>query len=276
LGCATAALAQDQAPNAKLVQVELGRMEGVFAPTPTFMRSIVLSSSDRTPNGTALLWFRGWPGLAQIKDASDWKERGNLNFFLKSLDVLLQEGITFVLMDCPSDQWGLAQGHPQRCNDSYRESPLHAEDVRQMMGLLKAQENIQRFVIMGHSYGSISSRWLAMRLDREIEGSIHSASMTGPVRVPMERYGASVPRMDMSKLTSPYLFLHHENDACATTSYATIRSMFADHLISLRGGSPFGDVCGGKHYHSYGGIEVEAAQAVLEWMKQRTQALTPR
>jgi pimeloyl-ACP methyl ester carboxylesterase len=207
--------------------------------------------------------------MTQIRSVTDWRERGSLNFFLKSMDVLFSRGITLVMVDCPTDQWGVAQGNPLSCDDAFRESETHANDVRQIMAVLKAQFGIQKFFVMGHSYGTVSSRWLALRLGREIAGSIHSASMTGSVRMPMGRFGSSVSRMDMSKVLAPYVFMHNEDDQCANTSFKTIQAWHGSKLITLHGGEPSGDVCGGKHYHSYAGIEDQAALAVVDWIRQQ-------
>jgi hypothetical protein len=50
---------------------------------------------------------------------------------------------------------------------------------------------VHNFFIMGHSYGAVSSKWLAKNLGSEIQGSIHSAAQT--VASPrMRAYGYSV------------------------------------------------------------------------------------
>lgn len=262
--------APEQAVKSQLVEVDLGRTEGFFSKSPVSIRALALTSAQAPPSGTALLWFRGWPGVAQIKDEEDWKRRGNLNFFLRSLHIVLQEGITLVLMDCPTDQWGVQAGQPQRCNDQYRQSTQYADDVRRVMAHLREAGGIHRFFLMGHSYGTISSRWLAIHLGDEIQGSIHSASMTGLHRAPNSLYGTSVSRMDMGRVRSPYVFLHHAEDLCKSTGYEAIQAIAGPRLITLTGGEPTGDVCGGTHYHSYRGIEPLAAKAVVDWIRAQS------
>lgn len=254
----------------QMLEVDLGRTEGFFSKSPVSIRALTLTSPSAPSSGTALLWFRGWPGVAQIKDEEDWKRRGNLNFLLRSLDIVLQEGITLVLMDCPSDQGGVNAGMPARCNDNYRQSAQHADDVRQVMKHLREARGIQRIFIMGHSYGSISSRWLAINLGDEIQGSIHSASMTGVHRTPNFVFASSVPAMDMSRIKAPFVFMHSADDRCGSTPYAAIEAIAGPRLITLRGGEPTGDICGGTHYHSYRGIEPLAAKAVVEWIRAQS------
>lgn len=270
IGQALAQSAPEPAVKSQMIEIDLGRTEGFFSKSPVVIRALALTSPKTPSAGTALLWFRGWPGVAQIKDDEDWKRRGNLNFFLRSLDIVLQEGITLVLMDCPTDEWGVNAGTPLRCNDTYRQSTQYADDVRRVMKHLREAGGIQRFFIMGHSYGSISSRWLSIRLGDEIQGSIHSASMTGLNRVPNTPYGTSVSRMDMGLVKTPYVYLHHADDQCKSTGYETIQSIAGPRLITLRGGEPTGDVCGGTHYHSYRGIESTAAKAVVDWIRAQS------
>ena len=269
-GLSMAQPAPDPSVKSQMIEIDLGRSEGFFSKSPVSIRALALTSPSAPPSGTALLWFRGWPGVAQIKDEEDWKRRGNLNFLLRSLDIVLQEGITLVLMDCPSDQSGIHAGVPGRCNDNYRQSMQHAEDVRQVMKHLREARGIQRIFIMGHSYGSISSRWLAINLGDDIQGSIHSASMTGVHRTPNFVFASSVPAMDMSRIKAPYVFMHSADDRCGSTPYAAIQAIAGPRLITLRGGEPTGDICGGTHYHSYRGIELLAAKAVVDWIRAQS------
>lgn len=114
--------AQGQPLKNELIQTDVGRTEGIFTKSPVYMRAIALTSATRPAPDTALLVFRGWPGVAQIEDAGDWKLRGNLNFLLKAVDYVLDQDIALVVMDCPTDQWGINGRNPVRCNDAYRES----------------------------------------------------------------------------------------------------------------------------------------------------------
>lgn len=263
-------LALGQSVQSQLIDLDLGRTEGLFTASPVSIRALALNSARTPSSGTALLWFRGWPGVAQIKDADDWRLRNNLNFFSKSIDEVLDAGLTLVLMDCPSDQGGVSGGNPQRCNDTYRQSAQHAGDVRRVMAHLRDKHGISRFFIIGHSYGTVSSRWLAIHLGDDIQGSIHSATMTGNNHSPGGQHSTSIPRIDMGKVKTPYVYLHNEDDQCRSTSYSTVKSIAGERLITLKGGEPTGDVCGGRHYHSYAGIELQAARAVVKWVQEQS------
>ena len=84
---------------------------------------------------------------------------------------------------------------------------------------------------MGHSYGAISSKWLARNLGAEIQGSIHSAAQT--VASPrMRAYGYSTESFDMSSLKSPILNIHHGDDQCIYTPYSTVLAYSKNNLIN--------------------------------------------
>ena len=119
---------------------------------------------------------------------------------------------------------------------------------------------------MGHSYGTISSKWLAKNLGNEIQGSIHSAAMTHAS--PRNRaYGYSVESFDMGALKAPVLNVHHGDDQCAHTPYSTVKAYSKNNLVTVKGGDGTGDVCGGTHLHSMGGREESTSKVVIQWIK---------
>jgi hypothetical protein len=142
----------------------------------------------------------------------------------------------------------------------------HADDVRKIMAVLKERYGITKFYIMGHSYGTISSKWLAKNLGNEIMGSIHSAAMTH-ANTRNRAYGYSVESFDMSALKAPVLNVHHGDDQCVHTPYSTVTSYSKNNLITVKGGEGAGDVCGGTHLHSMGGREEATSKALIQWIK---------
>ncbi len=255
------AIAQTMTPI--LIEVDVGRESGVFAKSPVVQRAILLKPSIQTD--TALLFYRGWSGIANIKTVNDWKR--NLNYLQNNTDLFAQAGIALVVMDCPSDENSVAPGNkPLGCNDDYRSSVKHADDVRKIMALLKEKYGIKNFYVMGHSYGTISSKWLAKNLGKEIQGSIHSASMT-VANNHNRSYGSSVESFDMSLLNAPVLNIHHGDDQCSHTPYLTVVAYSKSNLITVKGGEGTGDVCGGTHLHSMGGREEVTSKAIVRWIK---------
>jgi hypothetical protein len=142
----------------------------------------------------------------------------------------------------------------------------HADDVKKIMAVLKEKYGITQFYIMGHSYGTISSKWLAKNLGTEIQGSIHSAAQT--VASPrMRTYGYSAESFDMGSLKAPVLNIHHGDDQCIYTPYSTVLGYSKNNLITVKGGIPNGDVCGGGNYHSFEGREEVSSRAIIQWIK---------
>jgi len=245
-----------------LIEVETGRESGLISKSPVVQRAILLKSS--VPSDTALLFYRGWSGIANIKSENDWKR--NLNFLREHTETFAQSGISLVVMDCPSDENRVAAGNtPLGCSDDYRSSKKHADDVRKVIDLLKEKHSLKKFYVMGHSYGAISSKWLAKNLGDELSGSIHSASQTVATRD--RAYAYSMESFDMKTLKAPVLNIHHADDQCTYTPYSTVVAYSNNNLISVKGGVPNGDVCGGGHYHSYEGREEVASKAIIKWIK---------
>ncbi|MBU3574430.1 alpha/beta hydrolase [Polynucleobacter sp. UK-Mo-2m-Kol15] len=246
-----------------LIEVDAGREVGVFSKSPVIQRAILLKPS--IPSDTALLFYRGWSGIANIKSENDWKR--NLNYLRNNTELFSQAGIALVVMDCPSDENSVAPGNtPLACNDDYRSSLKHAEDVKKIIAILKEKYGITKFYIMGHSYGTISSKWLAKNLGNEIQGSIHSAAMTR-ANARNRAYGYSVESFDMSAIKAPVLNVHHGNDQCVSTPYSTVSAYSKNNLVTVKGGEGTGDVCGGTHLHSMGGMEEDTSKAVIKWIK---------
>ena len=258
--CLQHAVAQTMTP--VLLAENAGRESGFFTKSPVIQRAILLKPSS--PFDKALLFYRGWSGIANIKTENDWQR--NLNYFRNNTELFSQSGIALVVMDCPSDENSVASGNtPLGCNDDYRSSVKHADDVRKIIGFLKEKYAVKKIYVMGHSYGTISSKWLAKHLGNEIEGSIHSASMT--VANKRNRlYGYSVESFDMSQLKALVLNIHHGDDQCDHTPYSTVVSYSKNNLITVRGGEGTGDVCGGTHLHSMGGRESESSKAIIRWI----------
>jgi hypothetical protein len=246
-----------------LIEIDTGRTEGVFTKSPVFQRAI-LAKPDK-PTDTALLYFRGYPGIARIQSVAD--KQGNLQPFMrKNQRIFAEEGVALVVMDCPTDQWGVFGPRPTSCLDSYRSSKQHADDVRSVIARLKDEHGFAKIYVMGHSFGTISSRWLAKNLGGEISGSIHSASMNGSNR---QGFANSLSGFSYDSIHAPVLHVHNENDACSATPYSVVKEYAGENLVTVRGGVPTGDPCGGTHLHSYQGREELVVRSIISWIKTK-------
>jgi poly(3-hydroxybutyrate) depolymerase len=244
-----------------LIEIDRGRTEGVFTKSPVFQRAILAKPAK--PADTALLYFRGYPGIARIQSVAD--KQGNLQPFMRMNQRLFaEEGIALVVMDCPTDQWGAAGPNLTSCLDNYRSSKEHADDVRSVIARLRDEHGLSKIFVMGHSIGTISSRWLAKNLGNEINGSIHSSSMNGINRL---GYANSLSGFSYGSIAAPTLHVHNENDACPHTPYSVVKDYAGENLMTVRGGVPKGDPCGGGHLHSHQGREELVVRSIVSWMK---------
>ncbi len=239
-----------------LIEVDRGRTEGLFTKSPVFQRAILSKPVQATD--TAVLFFRGNPGIAQIRTVED-KSRNYQLFMRMNQHLFLNESIALVLMDCPTDQWA-------GCSESHRLSNDHADDVRSIMRVLKEQHGITKIFVMGHSMGASSSRALAKSLGNEIAGGIHSAAMNVGAK---NGFGASFSGFPYNSLAAPQLHVHNQGDACMYTPYAPVKSYAGDNLITVRGGVTEGDPCGGGHLHSHQGREELVVKAIISWIKTK-------
>ena len=247
-----------------LIEIDTGRTEGFFTKAPVFQRAILAKPAK--PTDTALLFFRGYPGIARVQSVAD-KQRNLLPFMRMNQRVFQEEGLALVIMDCPTDQWGAPGPYPTACLDSYRSSKEHADDVRSVLARLRDEHGYSKIYMLGHSLGTISSRWLAKNLGNEIAGSIHSASINAPNR---GGHGSSFfSSFPYDTIAAPILHVHNENDACPSTPYSIVKEYAGENLVTVRGGVPEGDPCGGAHLHSYRGREALVVGAVISWIKTR-------
>ena len=246
-----------------LIEIDRGRTEGLFKRSPVFQRAILAKPAK--PTDTALLYFRGYPGIARIQSVAD--KQANLQPFMRmNQQLFAEEGIALVIVDCPTDQWGVSGPRLTSCLDGYRSSKEHADDVRSVIARLRDEHGFSKIFVMGHSLGTISSRWLAKNLGSEINGSIHSASMNG-----LNRQGLanSLSGFSYDGIAAPVLHVHNENDACPYTPYSMVKEYAGENLLTVRGGVPGGDPCGGTHLHSFQGREELVVRSIISWIKTK-------
>lgn len=249
-----------------LIEIDTGRTVGFFTKTPVLQRAII-TKPDR-PTETALLFFRGgYSNSAQIRSVFD-KQRNLLTFMRVNQRLFQEEGIALVIVACPTDQWSALgrSPNPYSCYDSYRSSKEHADDVRSIIAKLRQEHGLLNIYLMGHSAGTVSSRWLAKNLGNEIAGSIHSAAVN---QANPDSYGGSLIGFRYATITTPTLHVHNEGDACPSTPYSTVKEYAGENLVTVRGGVAEGDPCLGEHLHSYQGREELVVKSIISWIKTR-------
>jgi len=81
--------------------------------------------------------------------------------------------------------------------------------------------------------------------------------------------GYSLSGFAYDTIAAPTLHVHNENDACRVTPYSIVKKHAGENLVTVRGGVPEGDPCGGTHLHSYQGREELVVRSIISWIKSK-------
>jgi hypothetical protein len=251
---------------AEVVSVELNR---TYKDKPIVISAWVDMAPQ--PNGKALFVFPGWPGIPRIELKDGTPSFLYLQAHVQLMrDELHAKGISVVTVDCPTDQWGNRGFTPTSCDDNYRASEQHANDVRALIQQIKTSKKIDYIVIMGHSYGAVSSHWLSTQLGSgEIQAAIHSSSQTIAGGGAFTQYASSMDRFNHADAKVPYVYLHHRNDLCRFTPYSfATKHAPKGQLMTVVGGNRWSDPCGKASYHSFSERTSQLAEALISYINR--------
>lgn len=213
------------------------------------------------PEAAALL-FTGGGGNIRLRMEEGQVRFGAGNFLPRSRAEFIRNGILPVIMDVPSDQ-NTAGG----MGDDFRMGAAHLADVRAAVAEVKKRFPGLPVFLVGTSRGTVSIAYLARRMaPDEVKGGVLTSSLfrsgTGARAAPM--LGA----FDWSEAKVPLLFVHHREDACGATPYASAASLAARFpLVSVKGGKPpESGPCDPYHAHGFWGAEAPTVDAIAAWM----------
>ncbi|MGE5492625.1 MAG: alpha/beta hydrolase [Actinomycetota bacterium] len=257
LACNVASAQQPAEIEDRLVTVPLSRGSEL---------NLVVSRRIDTHPSIAVLLFAGYPGVLRIRE-----ENGNIaydlrgNFLMRARRHLINDAISTVMVDCPRDQW-------RSCDDVYRSSDQHAHDVGEVIAKVKQDYGFQKVYVMGTSYGTVSSSFLALKLGDSLTGAIHTATFTDPAVSRNKGQGLALWNFDWKSIKMDQLFVHHKDDACTLTRYGSILARKgAIPLITVRGSRDSrGDVCEAYSAHGFVGREAATMGAIADWITTRT------
>ena len=250
----------------EVVSVELARKSG---DKPITISALIQMAPQ--PNGTALFIFPGWPGIPRIEVKNGEPAYLYLQAHVELMRPTLEAaGISTVTVDCPTDQWGFRGPSPSACDDNYRSSIQHAEDVRALIQQIKKQKGINKVVIMGHSYGAISSHWLSANLTPDdIHSAIHSASQTIAGGGSFTQYASSMFKFKHSEAKVPFVYLHHKDDLCRFTPYNyAVKHAKPGQLITVIGGNRLSEPCGKASFHGYSERTAGLSEALVAYLNR--------
>ncbi len=232
---------------------------------PALIRGLLDAAPQ--PNSKLLLVFPGWPGIPRIETREGRPAWLYLQQHVEEMKPLLhQAGISLMTVDCPTDQWGVRGPSPTACDDNYRSSEQHASDVRGLLRRTRELTGLRTFYVMGHSYGAVSSHWLAVRLGEELAGSIHSATQSIPGGGAFTQYAFSLAGIQPSQMPKTSIYLHHRDDLCRFTPYDFAKARGLNRLMTVVGGNRWSEPCGKASFHSYAERSQEVGAALVRWI----------
>ncbi len=211
--------------------------------------------------GTVLLFPGGTGGFGKVEDG----RATSANFLVRSAALFTAQGFNVAIFGRPSDSEGISP--TDRIGDA------HLADIRGVLEHLKtlgAASSPASVWLIGTSRGTGSATIAAIRLqDSAIAGAVLTSSIVS------YRQPDAVPKQNLAAIRLPVLVVHHARDACASTlpheapnilkglTNAPVKKL----MLVDAGANPSGDPCGPLHWHGFIGMEQEAVDAMVGWMR---------
>jgi len=217
-----------------------------------------LQGAKTFKHGIAL--FPGYPGIMRLRE-EDGQPRFEMrgNFLVRSRRHWLDEETLVVVVDAPYDQWA-------SFTQQFRESPRYGMDVRALLDEVDRRHKVADWTFVGTSEGSVSAFHAARMNPALARRVILTASLFKSTR-----NGPGLSAVNWADLTAGLLWVHHEDDPCAYTSYEAAQE-FSQRtrrpLLTVRGGGPGrGPACEAYTAHGFVGVESRTVLAMRAWVK---------
>jgi hypothetical protein len=183
------------------------------------------------------------------------------NFLVRSRDLFADAGFNVAVVGKPTDKDDM--------DLAFRAGRAHVEDLRVIAEKLRAQFGKPVWLV-GTSRGTVSAAAAAAVLDPStVAGIVLTSSVT------YSKFQPAVPSLPLMDVRVPVLVMHHKRDACRDCDPREA------HLITERltgapvkklllvdgGGEPSGPVCEPMHYHGFIGMEAEAVQHIVDFIR---------
>jgi hypothetical protein len=156
----------------------------------------------------------------------------------------------------------LIRSRNQFCDSQFTTASTNSTESPERMGALVNDLQTRfpnaKICMVGTSRSTYSTMGLAEKFDGKIDCIIHTASMN------------QIARFDTRKFKSRHLMVHHKNDPCHLTTYASTQSnheRYKTPLITMEGGSSTGDACQAFSYHGFHGIEQQTIDQIKAWIR---------
>lgn len=220
--------------------------------------SLPIASTVNTNATVTLILLPG--GDAGSGDVTDGNPSSQ-NFLVRTREQFADQGFNVIVAFRPTDR--------KTMDYEYRTSSAHIEDMRRLVihGRLLGKP----LWIVGTSRGTVSALAAGLELGSSmVDGIVLTASVTN-------RKSGAIDSQRLSKLSMPFLVVHHKKDACkicdpdeASNAVAKATSRMKKYLEITGGHSPVGDPCQALHFHGFVNSETETVKLITDWIKQPT------
>jgi pimeloyl-ACP methyl ester carboxylesterase len=206
----------------------------------------------------------GGKGSIGMKNGAPTSE----NFLVRSRDKFAAAGFNVAVVGRPSDREDL--------DLAYRTGDDHMEDLRRVAERLKRDLGKPVWLV-GTSRGTTSAAAAAVALGTGIDGLVLTSSITDASRP------GAVQNMALDEIRVPALVMHHRRDACRSTPPGLAPRIVeglgnapAKRLAMVDGGSgAYGDPCEPMHWHGFIGMEQEAVDEIVRFIRDPKAAARP-
>jgi hypothetical protein len=217
-----------------------------------------LQGAKTFKHGIAL--FPGHPGILKLREEGGqpkYEQRGN--FLVRSRRHWLDQETLVLVVDAPSDQWATFTQH-------FRETRRYGADVEALLVEVGRRYPVEDWTFVGTSEGSVSAFHAARMNPRLARRTILTSSLFQSTR-----NGPGLSWVNWADLAADLLWVHHEADPCAYTSYRDAQGFSRKTrkpLLTVRGGGPGrGGACEAFTAHGFVGVEPETVIAMRSWVK---------
>jgi hypothetical protein len=200
--------------------------------------------------------FPGGNGKTDLERETARKGLENGNYVVRSRRLFTGNGIVAAVVDVPSDR-------PSGMDDEFRLGTAHAEDITKVITDLKTRFPGLPVFLIGTSRGTLSAASIGKRLGSGVDGVVLTATLfLANKREP------GLSGFDFATISSPLLFVHHVDDGCNETPYASAKRVAERYpLVSVSGGSPpQSKPCQAMSQHGFLGREAQTVDAISKWM----------
>lgn len=221
---------------------------------------LVAHRRDASAFRYGIVLFPGYPGILRLREEGGVPrfELGG-NFLVRSRRHWLDDETLIVAIDAPSDQWATF-------SQTFRETPRYGADVAALLKELSRRFKVDDWTFVGTSEGSVSAYHAA----RLTAGLARRLILTAS-QFKAARNGPGLSGVSWEALPAPLLWVHHEDDPCAYTTYNEAKrfaEMSRSPLVTVRGGGAGrGDPCMAYTAHGFIGMERETVEAMRNWVK---------